>query len=172
MIQEAQEIARQTLAASAAFQSLVGAGNATDAALRIYHDELPRPASGLSEHSLDELNILRPCAIIYTATGPSGFVSVRDAMGDVDCWHNSGTIVIVIMRNVPIADKNDLSLVDTAFRTIAGTIVSELIEISETASYLACDRIEAMGPYRTDIKDLKSIGDAQSYELIVSWGNR
>ena len=93
-------------------------------------------------------------------------------MGDDVCWNNSGTIVIVLMRNVPDEDRNDLSLVDTDFRTIAGTIVTELIALSETADYLVADRIEAMGPYRTAIEDLKSVGDAQSYELIVSWGGR
>jgi hypothetical protein len=171
MIQATQEVFRQTLANCAAFQSLVGADDATEALERIYHDQLPKPESGKPEHSKAELTTLRPCAIVYTAMGPGGWISQRDAMGD-DCWHNSGIIVCVIMRNVPEEDKEFLSLVDTEFRTIAGNILVQLIELSETEENLTCDRIEAMGPYRTDPKELSAVGDAQSFELVVHWGAR
>lgn len=150
---------------------MVGAANASAAVARIYHDELPKPESGLQSHSLVEMNELRPCAIIYTQVGQGGFRAERDSMGN-GCWNNSGVLVVVLMRNVPEADKDDLSKVDTDFRTIAGNIITDLIQLNETAGYLTMDRIDAMGPYRTDVKDLKSVGDAQSYELVIAWGNR
>jgi hypothetical protein len=171
LIQAVQEVMRVTLAASAAFQAMVGAGSASAALARIYHDELPKPASGQQSHSLVEMNALRPCAVVYTQVGQGGFRADRDAMGN-GCWNNSGTLVVVLMRNVPVEDKNDLSKVDTDFRTIAGDIIEDLIGLNETAGYLTMDRIDAMGPYRTEVKELQSIGDAQVYELVIAWGQR
>ena len=171
MIQTVQEVMRTTLAASAAFQVMVDADSSAEALDRIYHDELPKPASGQQSHSLVEMNELRPCAIIYTQVGQGGWRSERDAMGG-GCWNHSGVLVVVLMRNVPEEDKDDLSKVDTDFRTIAGDIVEDLIGLNETAGYLTMDRIDAMGPYRTEVKELQSIGDAQVYELVIAWGQR
>lgn len=162
---------RTTLAASEAFQTLVGADDATEALARIYHDALPKPASGGHSHSLAEMNELRPCAIVYTQVGQGGWQARRDAMGG-GCWDYSGTIVAVILRNVPVEDKDNLQKVDTDFRTTVGNIVDDLIGLNETAGYLTMERIDAMGPYRTPVEELQSVGDAQAYELVVGWGNR
>lgn len=171
MIQAVQEVMRTTLAASTAFQAMVGAASSAEALDRIYHDELPKPASGQQAHSLVEMNELRPCAIVYTQVGQGGWRADRDAMGN-GCWNYSGSIIVVLMRNVPEVDQDDLSKVDTDFRTIAGNVVQDLIGLNETAGHLTMERIDAMGPYRTAMADLKAIGDAQSYELIVGWGQR
>lgn len=171
MIQAVQEVMRSTLSASTSFQTMVGAANAAAALARIYHDEIPKPASGQQSHSLVEMIAIRPCAIIYTQVGQGGWRADRDAMGN-GCWNYSGTLVVVLMRNVPEADKDDLSKVDTDFRTTVGEIIEDLIDLNETASYLTMDRIDAMGPYRTELKELKAIGDAQSYELVIGWGQR
>lgn len=171
MIQAVQEIARQTLAACASFRTLVGAADSTAALLRIYHDALPKPASGGAQHTLAEMNALRPCAIVYTEPD-RGFRRVRDAMGDVgsSAWHSSGIIHLVIFRNVPTADKDNPSLVDTAFRTVIGSIQDEIVALSETAGYLDSNAITLSGPWRTELTELNSIGDAQACELVVEWG--
>lgn len=171
MIQAVQEVMRATLAASSSFQAMVGAANASAALARIYHDELPAPASGGHSHTLVEITALRPCAVVYTQVGQGGWRADREAMGD-GCWNYSGVIVVVLMRNVPEADKYDLAKVDTDFRTIAGNVVTDLIALNETAGYLTMDRIDAMGPYRTGMKELESEGDAQSYEIVIAWGSR
>lgn len=168
MIQDVQEIARQTLAACDSFQSLVSASSAARAAEHIYHDAWPKPASGQPVHTLAEMNALRPSAIVYTDEN-NGFVSTRDASADI-CWHHSGIIHFVIFRNVPVVDVNDPSNVDVDFRTILGDIYSELIDLSETPDMLAIRRITFDGPWRTEIKDLSAIGDAQAAKLIVEWG--
>lgn len=168
MIQGVQEIARQTLANCDSFQSLVSASTASRAAEMIYHDAWPKPQSGLPEHTLAEIQALRPCAIVYTEDD-RGFVANRDASADI-CWHISGIIHIVIFRNVPVIDVNDPSNVDVDFRTIIGNILSDLINLSETAGMLASRRITFEGPWRTDVKDLKSVGDAQAAKLIIEWG--
>lgn len=169
MIQDAQNTARATLAACATFQTLVGAANATEALERIYHDAWPLPESMRAEHTSAELTALRPCAIVYTEDN-QGWVVERDAMGNEDCWNAYGQIHFVIDRNVPSEDAYLPSKVDTDFREIIGDIASEIIGLSETAPYLAANRIVVSGPYRTQIKELKDIGDAQRAELIVSWG--
>ncbi len=168
MIQDVQEVARQTLANCDSFQSLVSASTASRAAEMIYHDAWPKPASGLPEHTLAEIQALRPCAIVYTHEN-GGFKSRRDASADI-CWHHSGIVNFLIFRNVPEIDVNDPSNVDVDFRTIIGNIYSELIELSETAGMLAIRELTYDGPWRTDVKDLKSVGDAQVAQLIAEWG--
>lgn len=173
MIQETQEIARITLAACAAFQELVGVDDELDpdtAALDyIYHDALPSPESGRAEHTRAELTALRPCAIVYTEDN-QGWVATKDAMGNQNCWNVSGSVHLVIYRNVPEADEFNPSKVDTDFRTIIGNIASQIIALSETAPYLAANQISMSGPARTPINQLNDVGDAQMAELVVNWG--
>lgn len=173
MIQEAQEVARQTLAACEAFQTLLGVEDELDpvaAALEhIYHDAFPSPESGRAEHTRAELTALRPCAIVYTEDN-QGWVATKDAMGNQNCWNVSGSVHLVIYRNVPEADEFNPSKVDTDFRTIIGNIASQIIALSETAPYLAANQIVVSGPARTAINNLNDIGDAQMAELVVNWG--
>lgn len=168
MIQEVQQIARTTLANCAAFQSLVGAANPAGALAKIYHDAWPKPASGGPVHTLAEMISLRPSAIVFTEED-RGFLSERDASADF-CWHHSGIIHFIIYRNVPAEDIDDLSKVDTDFRTILGDIYSNLIELSETPGMLAARAISFSGPWRTDVEKLNEIGDAQGAEIVVQWG--
>ena len=171
MIQDIQNLLRTTLAASSTFQSLVGAGNANAALARIYHDAWPKPASGQPSHSLAEITAIRPAAIVYTDPD-DGFVTERDAMGDDLCWHQQGTVHAIIFRNVPDADKDNPSKVDTDFRVVIGGILADLIATSETAGYLACRRLTVDGPHRTAVEDLNAIGDAQAYDIRIDWGVR
>lgn len=168
MIQDAQILLRTTLAASAAFQSLVGAGNAAGAEARIYHDSFPRPLSGGVAHTLAEITALRPCAIVYT----EDFITAADSMGDQSCWHQEGILHAIIFRNVPLADKDNPSKVDVDFRVIMGDIIQDLIELSQTAGYLTSRKFRPIGPHRTANEDLNAIGDAQAYELQIEWGVR
>lgn len=168
MIQDVQEVARQTLANCDSFQSLVSAPTASRAAELIYHDAWPKPESGQPQHTLAEMQALRPCAIVYTDEN-NGFRSRRDTSADI-CWHHSGVINFLIFRNVPEIDVNDPSNIDVDFRTILGNIYSELIDLSETPDMLAIRDITFDGPWRTEIKDIPAIGDAQAAKLIVEWG--
>lgn len=169
MIQEAQNIARATLAACPAFRTLVDADNATEALTHIYHDAFPAPESQRAEHTRAELTALRPCAIVFLEDN-QGWVVERDASGSEDCWNAYGIVHFVIFRNVPEADQYNPSKVDTDFRTVIGNIAEQIIGLSETAPYLAANRIVMSGPHRTMLTELKDIGDAQQAELIVSWG--
>jgi hypothetical protein len=165
MIQTAQDLLKTTLSYSAAFQSLVGAVDETEAAARIYHDALPPPADGSASYSAAQLSVLRPCAMIYTES----FMRELVAMGS-DCWASWGQMKCIIYRNVPTAIADDPSQVDTTFRVIAGDIISEMIAQCDTAGRLASRKFEARGPYRTPPDEINAIGDEQVYELIIDWG--
>lgn len=169
-MQSAQNVLRITLSASSAFQTFTGTVDATAALAKIYHDELPKPSTGRL-HTLAEITALRPCAVVFTASD-SGWAIERDAMGEQACWNPYGILHCLLFRNVPEADKDDLGKCDTDFRTTVGLIIDDLVAMSETAGRLAIDKITARGPFRTDVKELKSIGDAQAYELIINWGHR
>lgn len=171
MIQEVQELLRVSLANSAAFQTFVGAANATAALAKIYHDAWPKPTTGAT-HTLAEITALRPSAIIYTEED-QGFTVERDASGASD-WDrkNSGRLVAVLFRNVPEADRNNLTKVATDFRTTVGAIIDELMDQSVTAGRLHIQRITASGPWRTAKERLQAEGDAQAFELMIEWGIR
>jgi hypothetical protein len=169
VIQEVQEIARQTLAACAAFQSLVGAANANIALDYIYHDAWPPPASGPT-HTLAEITELRPSAIVYTDP-IDGFDMERDASADI-CWHNSGTIHLLLFRNTPEAALEDPSLADTGWREIVGNILVNLRDLSETPGMLASRAFRVAGMYRTEPTMLEAEGDAQAADIVIRWGVR
>lgn len=169
MIDDSQELMRTTLANSQAFQSLVGAANATEALTRVYGDQLPKPAVG-TEHTLAELVALRPYAIVFIPSH-HGWQIERDASGD-SCWNSSGIVHCIIQRSVPEVDKDDHAKVDKDFRLIGGDIVSDLVGMAEEMQRLAMHKISVSGPYRTKNTELKSIGDAQAYEFMVEWGHR
>lgn len=171
-IQAPQDALRCSLANSPNMQSFLGVtvGDSSAAILKIYNDELPKPSDGRM-HTLAEITALRPCAIVFTLSD-AGWSIERDAMADDACWHAHGIVHALIFRNVPEADKDDLGKCDVDFRNAVSDIVDDLIELSEYAGHLACDKITARGPFRTDPKELKAIGDAQVYELIIEWGHR
>lgn len=170
--QGAQDILKTTLANSAAFQVFVDADDATEAAQRIYHDAVPLPAA--QSYTLDELNELRPYALLFT--DPSGgFRSDKVAMGDSsgDCWNSSGTLIMYLVRTVPAASEgatNPLSDVDTSFRTIIGNVLADLAEMSETAGMLASRSFLVDGPYRNDPVKQKNEGDEQMAIVTIRWG--
>lgn len=174
MIDSSQELMKATLAASTNFRTLVGAADSAAALLRIHGDELPKPAVGPT-HTETELTALRPCAVIFIPSD-HGWQIERDASGDAasgsDCWNPSGILHVLIYRNVPVADKNDHTKVDKDFRVIAGDIISDLVGLSETAGMLAIRKISVFGPFRTKHGEMKAIGDAQVYELMIEWGHR
>lgn len=168
MIQDAQDILETTLANSATFRTFVGAANVAEARQRIHHDYIPDREG--EAYTPEELSAIRPCALIYTLPS-GGFTTQRDASG-TNNWATSGRLVCVLMRDTPESGSN--SDVDVGFRTIAGNIMSDIINLSEDAadSFLAATRIVADGPFRTEESDLDELGDRQAFELIIDWGNR
>jgi hypothetical protein len=166
MIQDAQDLLATTLAASASFRTFVGAGNATVALERIHHDYLPDPDSDV--YTLEELQDIRPCALIFTVPD-SGWSYDRDAAG-TNNWAARGELVCVLMRDTPTGETN--SDVDVSMRETAGNIVSDLVDLSEQGGYLASTGFTCNGPYRTEPGELQELGDRQAFEIMIRWGNR
>lgn len=165
MIQEAQDLLKTTLASCAAFQTFTGTANSTNAALRIHHDYLPDPDD--DTYTEAELAGIRPCALIYTEPN-NGWTYRRDAAG-TNNWGASGRLIIVLMRDFPA--NTEASAADVAMRGLAGDIIEDLRDKSETGG-LAATGFSASGPFRTPQEDLAELGDRQAFEITVDWGNR
>lgn len=165
MIQDAQDLAAATLANCSAFQSLVAAADALGAAGKIYHDALPVPET--DQYTADELDQLRPLALVYTREDVTGFRYARVGTG-ISCWNAAGQICIKIERG--IAGNETPSGADRKFRVIAGQLVEQLAAQCEVAGRLASTAIEVSGPFRVSQEDVEELGDHQWIELILTWG--
>lgn len=112
------------LSQCAEFQSLVGAADAAEALLSIYHHGLPDPANGASEYTDAELTSYRPNAILYTDED-QGCQTVYEAQGG--SFEAMIHVGIELIRDVtktvgdaPSADAN------VEWDNIVGTIIEEL----------------------------------------------
>lgn len=167
MIQEAQDILATTLAASTTFRTFVDAADATEALTHIFHDYLPEPAGDV--YTADELATIRPCALIYVQPN-NGFEWAKDSAGGTNCWAGSGRLVCILFRDTPTGMTP--SEVDVEMREIAGDILADIRDLSETAGYLSATRFAGNGPFRTEHDQLEDLGDRQAFELYIDWGNR
>lgn len=167
MIQEAQDILATTLAASTSFRTFVSAEDATEALAKIYHDYLPEPEG--DTYTADELSEIRPCALIYVQPN-NGFEWNKDSAGGNNCWAGSGRLVCILFRDTPSGMTT--SEADVDMREIAGEILADIRDLSETAGYLSATRFAGNGPFRTEHDELQELGDRQAFELYIDWGNR
>lgn len=164
MIQDVQALLATTLADCPVFRTFVGAADAAAALLRIHHDAFPPSDSGADRYTADELEDIRPCAVLFTPDN-QGFVTEKDATGDY--WRPRGTLYCWLYRTAP---SGTLSAVAVSFRETVGALLDELQSRSTLASFLATTKIVVNGPFRTPPDEINTLGDQQVYELVIDWG--
>lgn len=168
-ISVAEDLLASTIAASARFQTLVGAASAAAAKERIHFDTFPQPAKD-NTHSLAELQLLRPCAIVYMDE-ESGLAFVHDASG---VNHNfnftSGLLKFSIEDNVPSRYADNPSEAMRYFKNYIGVIVQEMGTYAGVAGYLAIERltVRAIGRSHEDL--IPTYGDYLCARFEVAWG--
>lgn len=163
MIQEAQDLAIATLANCEAFQLLVGRPDAARAKQRIFSDVLPVPEG--AEWTADELDAIRPFALVHTTEDITGFVYERIATG---CWNASGRITIKIERS--LRDSDTAAQADARFKREVAEIIKQFAAQRETGDRLMSRRFNVEGPYRIAHEDLEEQGDHQWMMIYVEWG--
>lgn len=167
----AEDYLASTIAASARFQSLVGAANATAAKERIYFDLLPPPVHG-EKHSRPELVALRPCCIVYTDEN-AGLTFVHDASGvDFSFNFTGGQINFELIANVPDQYSHDPSAVARWFKNHVGVIVKEMGGYAGKAGYLAIERLEVGNIGRAPVNKVPTYGDYVGVVGTVQWGHQ
>lgn len=165
----AQEYLRITLADCAAFRALVGATGGTaqaQALARIYHDALPPPRVGPG-HTLAELELYRPCALLWQHQS-GGFGRKVVAVGSsVD----HGVLMMRIAADVDKEISENHQEVYIRFQNAISQIIDDLVVLAGQAGYLAITQIDVeAGPYRTHPDEYDTTGDCQFCDLRITWG--
>lgn len=161
----ALDLFKTTLANSSNFQTWVGAANATEALRSIYKEGLPPPDDGRT-HDLAELESYRPYALIATDT----FARNEEAVGSSTEFDQSGSLLLKLVRDVPVGIRGDIQEVGLTFENEVGQILDDLCTLAGVNPYLAIKSIDIPEPwYRTTEDDLDTQGDAQAVDVEVTY---
>lgn len=155
---------RQSVAGSAAFQSLVGAADSAEALQRVHVTALPRPTQG-GKFSREELEDLRPYALIYFDEN-SGVTFEKDAAGESDEFGTRhGRMHLELARDVPAELANDLSAAELDWIRVVDAIIEDLMDLSGVAGHLSFNRLLTEGPGRNHPNRIPTEGDCQMMML-------
>lgn len=165
----AQDNAKNTLADVPAFQTWAGAADQAEALARIYHDGLPPPADRES-YTKAELELYRPCALIWTDQDGGFSTEAVSTSGNVFDATAFGKIMISIEENVPADIAHDLAEIDIRFKNSVGLIMDGLWDLFGGAGYLACLKMDMDGPQRVQPDNEHDQGDWMIAILTLTWG--
>ncbi len=161
-----QENLRIALAACATFRTLCGAADQAEALAKIHHDGLPDPANGAAEHTISELEALRPYAIVYTAE-EQGLQTRALATGG--SFNATTNLCLQLVRSVTaeVGDAPD-SDANMQWLNTVGKIIDELWALNADAGYLQfADITLARGPTWASREEIPAKGLTQIAELTV-----
>lgn len=164
----AQEAARRTLAACASWQAAVGTDNAETAINRIYHDALPPAASG-EEYTREELEGLRPFALVWTDS-EGGFTKPAIGAGTGRAFGERGRIVIRIEAGIPEEIAHNPAKIEIRFKNLIGCILDELGDLARRENFLDIESMTLTGPMRSDADAVETQGDFQLADISIDWG--
>lgn len=144
------------LAASTAFQGWVGAANATAAKSRIHVIGLPSPAANRPSYTADELNAMRPFAVLnYDVAEPMTMESVAQGQ-----FIPNGRILISLEANVAGGDARDFKEAAYKFLNVVGQVVEQVAAASESGGSPVVQRVRMrMSPRRAEEKERPARGD-------------
>lgn len=156
-----QETLRQTLAASAALRTWMGAASVNAALARIYHNALPAPAAG-PFHTVAELQTYRPFAIVSTFDS-GGWTSRAEASGT---WQDRGILWAALEDDVAAGTSpGDAEL---AFANTIGAIVGEVQVLARASPYLTASAVDVK-LFRCPPECVSDQGDHMIAVLTFEW---
>jgi hypothetical protein len=136
---------------------------------RIYQDGLPRPASGTSEYTVDELAALRPYVVVEMEL-ENGFLLEADSASS---YRAAGRLLARFCDNVEDADLLDglpTAAAIVAFKQSIGAILDEMSAPAHVATtYFRAERMMVDGPFCTDPDKVETEGAAQEYVVHFEW---
>lgn len=156
------------LADCPSFQTFTGEGSAAAAETHCYHDGLPRPSNG-EVFATAEWAAFLPLALIFSADD-NALTLTRIA--HPVCAIPDGIMFVELERLVP-DDENEYDTADRKFKNLIGAIMEELIDRSQTASFLDLDRVAIVeGPRRQPVnEDNMAEGQTQWVRMSMRWGS-
>ncbi len=168
--------ARQMLADCFYWRRIAGGDpwTAEQSLARVHVDALPPPAEG-GEHTLAELQALRPFAIVSLGEGEAIHFDM-DGSGNC-CVGVGGSIDIYIELPVPEDLKNSPSALaadvyDRIGRVLRTANSSEpgLCDLAGLPGYLALRRATLQAYYRSTRQERLELGDFTAIHLSLRWG--
>lgn len=168
--------ARQMLADCYHWRRIAG-GEPWDDAESLAHvhlDALPPPAAG-GEHTLAELQAMRPFAIVSLGEGEAIHFDL-DSSGNC-CVGMGGSVDVYIEMDVPTELRNTPSLLAADVYERIGRVLRTgnaaqpgLVDLAGLPGYLAVRRATMRAYYRTTRQERHDIGDATCVHLSLMWG--
>lgn len=155
---------RTSLSNSAAFQTLTGSGNATEALEHIYLEALPPPANNAENYSLTELGTYRPFAIVFKET----FVRSKTAIPA--SFETALDLGIYLEQAIASEIADDPWEVVMRWQNIIDAIREEVEAQADTAGRLCFDAIEQTELERCRSDEIPGEGNHQWATLILSIG--
>lgn len=164
----AREYLRATLADVTAFRTWVGADTQALALARIHTTDLPPPETR-NTYSREELEALRPYAIVHT----SGYRTDFTAIGSHHEYIDSGTLILRLQENVPVEIAGNDPEISERWENTLGQIIDGLWGLAGSAA--GYSRITAIRMPESYIRAHKTLhatqGDFVVVDLEVDWGN-
>lgn len=169
-VAEAIELLRHTLGASATFRTWTSTATQEDAEAKIHKDAIPNSASGKYDHTLAELQALRPYAILFEQP-EEGFVVRAAALSGSRDFVASGAFSILLEQDIPSNISNDPAEIAIQFRNTYGGIIDDLAGLASVAGYLDINEMAVEeSQFRSPKKERVVYGDVVIVFLRVAWG--
>jgi hypothetical protein len=174
ILSEPIDHARTLLANASAWQSWVGASDATQAKDSIHIGATPPPADG-ETYTQNELANLWPLAIIDLPPDGGGYQVSRNADGVDQQFPESGRVVMAFEDKVPDQHLGSPADARLAFFNNLGAVMLDMLQLSGTDdgtnAYLWLRGINILeGPVREDLNEVASVGAYHWVVLDLPWG--
>lgn len=141
---------------------------------RIYLDALP-PRTGGGEYSRNELESLRPFAIVWPDDVDG--LRLRRRTAGIGCPSTAGRIIAQIEIPTPSNLAADPTALGRHVQRLMGRVAHTgslaapgLWDLSHASGSLPIDEIDVTGYHRTDPRQMNDVGDCLVFELAVRWG--
>ncbi|MFZ5785121.1 MAG: hypothetical protein ACOY3Y_01655 [Acidobacteriota bacterium] len=165
----AQEHLRVMLADAPVFRAWCAAADQAEALAHVYHEGLPAPPDGV-EYSRDELESLRPYAVVFTAER-AGFELLLSGIGETWDYNASGRLILRLRENCPEGFGDEpTSEAGLRWKNTLGGIMQDLAELSGGEGYLHVQRVRLEdGPYWPHPNLIPSEGLWLGADLSIEW---
>jgi hypothetical protein len=165
----AQQHLKLQLADCAAFRTWCKTGNQAEALSHIYLEGLPKPPAGQKTYMKEQLESLRPYALVNTKAS-GGFSLSFGSFGSHAEYDASGKLEVTLFQNCPENLGNDpTSDANQQFSNFCGELIDQLATLSGQAGYLCFERLTFDGPYWTHPLLLPTEDLYQWCEIGVDW---
>ena len=163
----AMDSLRTLISESATFRTWVNKATPALAKADIHLVGLPDPAKS-SGYELDEIQDLRPFALLGFPAAGGGLTASRIGDGTQLTFNESGLLMMAFVDNIDPADSHE----DAAFKFLnnVGGTFNDMVALAGSNGFLWASTLEMVEVWRSDPDDRSTMGDFYWASINVSWG--